>query len=96
MTWHEHLDKLPSKGSITIASGSTSVMTTVNGFIGDFQPLVSFAIAAIAGIITICVGWLAIREKKAKIRQEQELHDLVMQKQSIEILTLKKNYEKHD
>lgn len=93
MTWHENLEHLPSKGTITIASGSTSIMTTVNGFIGDFQPIISFIIGAVAGVITISVGWLAIREKKAKMQQEKELHDLIMQKQQIEILTLKRDYD---
>lgn len=99
MTWHEHLEKLPSKGEITILSGSTTIMTTVNGFIGDFQPILSFSIAAVAGFFTIWVGWLAVREKKLRERiemaqaiREKELHDLVMQKQQLEILKLKEEY----
>ena len=97
MSWHEHLQELPGKGSITIASGSTAIMTTLNGFVGDFQPILSFTIAAFAGFFTIWVGWLAVKEKKLKrhsdlmaILHQNELHDLILQKQSLEILNLKR------
>ena len=95
----EHVPLLANKGTVTIVSGSTTVMTTINGFVGDYQPIVSFSIAAVAGFFTIWVGYLAVREKqlnkeiaKEKARQDRELHDLIICKQQIEILKLKADY----
>ena len=96
MSWHEHLQHLPNKGTITVVSGSTTVTTTINGFIGDFQPILSFSIAAVAGFFTIWVGWLAVREKKQTALQNKELHNLVVQKEKLEILNLKAKYEKNN
>jgi len=97
MTWHEHLEKIPAKGAITVASGSTSVITTFGEQFMQYQPVLAF-VTAIVGIV---FGTLGILEKielsrlrKEASKERRELHQSVMEKQQLEILELKTRYEK--
>ena len=96
MTWHEHLERIPAKGTITIASGSTSVISTFGDQVVQWQPILAF-ITAIVGVIFGALGILEkielSRLRKESSRERRELHESVMMKQELEILELKSRYE---
>jgi hypothetical protein len=107
----EHVANFVSKGTtITISAGSTTLASGISGAVLEYQPLVSFLIMVIAGVITMVVGGLTIKEKRelSSMRKKEEIarkleekrrvseHDLFMQRQSLEILNLKKIIEEKE
>lgn len=86
--WHDNLQHLPHKGSITITAGSTSFASMVANYAENLQPIVNFAVSiigVISGLIAMVVGWCALKEKRQSIKNAKELHELEVKKLKIEI-----------
>ena len=100
MSWHEQLQRLPSKGIVTAATGTTSVTGMVTNFAVDLQPMINLAVGIVgvlSGLTAIIVGSYAIKERRLsmiynykKSRQDDELHEIIMQKQQLEVFNLKR------
>lgn len=100
MSWHEQLQQLPSKGVITAVTGTTSVTGMVANFAADLQPMVNLAVGIVgilSGLTAIIVGSYAIKERRQSIiynykksQQDTELHEVIMQKQQLEVFNLKR------
>jgi hypothetical protein len=98
LTTLEHLQELSNKTTITVVSGGGSFIGFLIEKAIDLQPLVSFCVSVVgvlSGLIALIVGCLTVAEKIQSKRHARELHKLLMQEKSLEILNLKREYHEN-